>query len=452
MSPIVKLEGTDPFRLKSPRPTRAPGFFGPDLFPEFRTQRTPSPTPSIQVRPPTEEAMSQTATTGPPTVDQVLRQMETMTAQIDRLSAQTQELKEENDQLKAEAAGREQTPFRFPLPPSQPPTPAPVRPAPTNLAPVNEARALVEAMRLVIAAEPKRPKARVPPPNPYDGKKDTLDQFVKECEEWLTDNEVLDDQSRIRLMGAYMKEGEAAKWITQKYNDRTVWTDRDAFVAEIRMRFGDIDPQFTAQEKIEALRQTRSVEEYNAEFKKYATQTGYSEVDLRRRYQKGLNTGIITKIYGAGRLPADMEGWYATALHFDQLYQQLQQIRPRAGGKVEERPRGPTKETTVTTTERKTTSADYKPGTSGPMDIDTAKREKVCRHCAQPWTFGHSCEKKRTAQDLYKKRAGAQRNEVATGGRRNEEEKEDPEAVIAALRDQLVIMRKQMEEVKDAED
>jgi hypothetical protein len=134
--------------------------------------------------------MSQPEASNTPTVMQVMVQMMAMEQQINRLSAQTQELKEENDQLKAEAAGRPATPFPHLLPPS----PAPR--APENQAGV-EVRAFLDTMRLIITAEPKRPKAQVPPPNPHNGKKDTLNQFIKECNEWLMDNKVLNEQSRI---------------------------------------------------------------------------------------------------------------------------------------------------------------------------------------------------------------------------------------------------------------
>jgi len=43
----------------------------------------------------------------------------------------------------------------------------------------------------------------------------------------------------------------------------------------------------------------------------------------------------------------------------------------------------------------------YKPGTTGPKDIDRAKCEKVYRFCEQPWEIGHACEKKKLVQMAY---------------------------------------------------
>jgi hypothetical protein len=77
------------------------------------------------------------------------------------------------------------------------------------------------------------------------------------------------------------------------------------------------------------------------------------------------------------------------------------------------------------------------------MDIDTARREKKCRHCRQPWELNHTCEKKKAAQAAYQER---------TVGKRREIQMESNEEEIARLKDELDVMKKELEEVKEEGD
>ena len=85
--------------------------------------------------------------------------------------------------------------------------------------------------------------------------------------------------------------------------------------------------------------------------------------------------------------------------------------------------------------------SDYKPGTTGPMDIDTARHENKCHHCQQPWEYGHNCEEKRVAQTAYKQRVGGQQRETQIGV--------NYEELIVGLKDELNVVKKELAEVKD---
>jgi hypothetical protein len=54
--------------------------------------------------------------------------------------------------------------------------------------------------------------------------------------------------------------------------------------------------------------------------------------------------------------------------------------------------------------------------------------------------------KKKLAQQAYQQRSGAQRNKVKTDAQKDEQEAE-----LATLKDQIDILRKQLKEVKDDE-
>jgi hypothetical protein len=325
------------------------------------------------------------------------------------------------------------------------PTP-PIAPTPRNPAAIDIA-AITAAVTTALATVSKQSKARIATPNNFDGSKDKVDSFLKQCSDWLIDNKVTDDQEKICLIGSYFKEGEAADWAVQNSKEGKMWPTIAAFTIDILARFGDTDPEHTARMKLEKIKHTSTIEAYITEFKKYARQTGFSDVDLIYQYQKGLNDGVLQNIYRSGTLPNTLQDWYDTTNRFDQLWKRLQALRPNKGRKTDEKSKWtPPANTSTTAGKPAATSADYKAGTSGPMDIGRARREGKCRHCEQPWTISHTCEKKRLAQQAYQQRSGAQRNEVKT-----EAQKEEQEAELATLKDQIDILRKQLKEAKDAE-
>ena len=42
------------------------------------------------------------------------------------------------------------------------------------------------------------------------------------------------------------------------------------------------------------------------------------------------------------------------------------------------------------------------PGTTGPMDLDQARKEGLCRYCGEQYMPGHLCTVKQRVQDAYK--------------------------------------------------
>jgi hypothetical protein len=259
--------------------------------------------------------------------------------------------------------------------------------------------------------------------------------------DWLEDNEVTDEQQKIRLAAAYLKKGDAAEWSTQQAEDGVKWPTYDVFLKAVQDRFGDIDPKYTARQKLMKTRQVSSVEAYNTEFKKHSRKTGFSDEDLSDKYQRGLNERILQSIYQSGALPNKLDEWFERALHFDRMYEQFQRLRPGVRGMTSERTKAPIAEPQQT--KPRVRAEDYTPGTTGPMDIDTARRENKCRHCRQPWEVNHNCERKKAAQAAYQERAS---------GRRREERMETDAELVAKLKDELDATRKKLEEAKEEGD
>jgi len=152
---------------------------------------------------------------------------------------------------------------------------------------------LTQAVTAAVTLATKKRKAKVPAPTEYDGTKEKLPIFIKEVKDWLADNEVVEEQDKIRLTAAYLKKGDAAEWSTQQSEDGTYWRTYNKFLMAVQRCFRDVDPKYTACQKLEQLKQSGSVEEYNTEFSKYAKKTGFSDEDRADRYQKGLSDRIL---------------------------------------------------------------------------------------------------------------------------------------------------------------
>jgi hypothetical protein len=131
----------------------------------------------------------------------------------------------------------------------------------------------------------------------------------------------------------------------------------------------------------------------------------------------------------------------ASALRFDKLEERLRMRRKGIFAPHNERQEQRTNNPSASNTVSKTTSADYKPNTTGPMDIDQARREGKCRHCGQNWAIGHMCDRKRAAQTAYQERSGgAQRREVKTD--------ESVEAKLAQALDAIELLKKELKDTR----
>jgi hypothetical protein len=83
--------------------------------------------------------------------------------------------------------------------------------------------AITAAVTTALTSLPKQSKARVATPNHFDGSKKKVESFLRQCNGWINDNKVTDDQGRIHLVGLYFKEGKAAEWATQNSKEHKTW-------------------------------------------------------------------------------------------------------------------------------------------------------------------------------------------------------------------------------------
>ena len=172
-------------------------------------------------------------------------------------------------------------------------------------------------------------------------------------------------------------KGLAAQWFTinQKAKDlaREPWISTTDFWEDVEKRFGDSDPNFTTQMKLENFKQgQRSEHTYNSMFNEYTGLTGYNKVALINTYYRGLNNDILCKIFNKENDPSDLSSAQGAATQIENLKQWLEQFTS-----------GRHWETTITKNIAKMMVLAIKPatttpitqssplaGTSGPMDLD----------------------------------------------------------------------------------
>ena len=178
--------------------------------------------------------------------------------------------------------------------------------------------------------EQKELKLHVPELHDWEGDQKGFKTFKRECEAWLVDRKVKDPEKLITLVTGYMK-GLATQWYTINQKARELaenpWVSKKTFWKEVKERFGDVNPNFTAQTKLEVLKQgQKSVLMYNSMFNEYTELTGYNEVALINTYYGRLNNDILCKIFNKENVPSDISGAQGAAIRIENLEQQLEQF------------------------------------------------------------------------------------------------------------------------------
>jgi hypothetical protein len=179
---------------------------------------------------------------------------------------------------------------------------------------------------------------RIAVPKPFTGEREDLNTFIQDSHVYLKINadSYDDDTKRVAFMLALMNGGTAKAWKEAYVADilnakKGTFPKHDDFVKDLKKAFLPGDPEGDARAKIRQLKQGKSsVDEYNAQFRILAGQSGITEFRaLKDYYMQGLNTGILAKIFSNVTQPKTMEEWYNTASTLDSNHQRLLEIKGR---------------------------------------------------------------------------------------------------------------------------
>ena len=240
-----------------------------------------------------------------------------------------------------------------------------------------------------------------------------METYINDQGEGVTN----DTKKSINIIAGYLT-GNAATWYTIAYHTRleneNKWESREEFWQEMKARFGEADPSFAARTKLSKLKQGgKSVQFYSSMFNELATLTGYNDQALVNEYFKGLNTDILQGIFRRDEIPSKLDKAIEAATREENVKYMFSSF---LGGGEKTMPYQAKKAATANSaapsagqkagndSQGRGGTTEAKPGMSGPMDVDRARRAGECWHCGDPYMPGHFCPAKKAAQDAYKAR------------------------------------------------
>ena len=147
---------------------------------------------------------------------------------------------------------------------------------------------------------------------------------------------------------------------------------------------------------------------YNSQFNEHVGLTGYNETALINQYFSSLNSRILEGIFMRDYVPEDLKGAQSTTIRVKNLQDRLGQFTSRSkwkdfGSRTPTAKKGQPKPNLSLNAPTPPTPAHpaMGPGTTGPMDINRARKEGLCRYCREQYMPGHMCIPKKATQDAY---------------------------------------------------
>ena len=238
---------------------------------------------------------------------------------------------------------------------------------------------------------------KIAPPDVFDGTLAKTDTFLSQLSLYFTGRrrEFQDDQDKIIFTLSYMKGGTAGPWaaeIVRQYQaspDQPAYEDWESFLKDLQAAFGDPDPASTARFRMDQLKQgNHSVEEYVASFKELISKTKYNDAAHVEKFERGLNSALVDKIYNLPEMPTTLAGWITWATKLDRQWRQ-REARKKASSS------SPTPRSFKSISPPVKTSQVSKEPEVVPMEIDSGKRRLgplICYKCRKSGHIARNCQ------------------------------------------------------------
>lgn len=201
---------------------------------------------------------------------------------------------------------------------------------------------LAEAIVLMTAELRRREnpvvrRAQAKEPDTFDGSDPRkLNNFILLCNLYFRNNPSYeDDQNKVTFALSYLR-GMALEYFEPAILDSDEvpdWMDNwSAFIRQLRIQFGPVDPTADAEDSIDNLKMNdnHQIVKYNVEFNRLAIRTGWDDSVLRHRYYSGL-AERIKDVMGQQGKPATLELMKQMAHGIDSRHWERQREKSRAG-------------------------------------------------------------------------------------------------------------------------
>jgi hypothetical protein len=256
------------------------------------------------------------------------------------------------------------------------------------------------------------PNIKVAPPEPFDGSMSKAESFLSQCLLYFYGRGITSDYHRVICALSFMKSGNADKWartkiqqLDPKFCEEVSW---EVFVSEFRATFGDPNPGATARHKMNQLKQgSNTADQFVADFRLLVQDTEYNDAALVEKFQNGLNSSLVDKIYGLPQMPSTLDGWISWALRLDRQWRQResskrtsvnpfskQSLTPQISAKPQPRPFHQSPSATSPTPAFQNTQSQQKSSDVVPIEVDSgwrSVRPLVCFKCRKPGHKAANC-------------------------------------------------------------
>jgi hypothetical protein len=166
---------------------------------------------------------------------------------------------------------------------------------------------------------------KVATPDPFSGDRKKAKSFLRQVLVYVAgkSDEFPDDSTKVLFMLSYMKDGLAGKWGDARATSWYVLQSEPvptwmAFLRLFGDQFRDTQEAETARSELDSLSQgCLSADEYILMFQEIAALTGYNDVALVDKFERGLHSALRKRIYDLPDVPTTLEDWYKYALRFE---------------------------------------------------------------------------------------------------------------------------------------
>ncbi|KAG9217579.1 hypothetical protein CCMSSC00406_0010096 [Pleurotus cornucopiae] len=174
-------------------------------------------------------------------------------------------------------------------------------------------------------------------PEVFDGERAKCRGFIRNIEVYIFVNayQFPNEATKVLYLLSYVQGKKVDNWKNTMTTKVLEWTRthvHDEQVSSFRRicrslqeAFGDPNPRDTAVTALTHLHQgADTAEDYVMKFNAHKDDTGYNDVALVELFKRGLNAGLLTRIYGRRPLPTSCEEWQDEAIALDRQWREAQ--------------------------------------------------------------------------------------------------------------------------------
>jgi len=171
------------------------------------------------------------------------------------------------------------------------------------------------------------------------------ESFLSQCLLYFYGRGITSDFNKVICALSFMKAGNADKWARMKiqsldpnFCEEVSW---EVFVSEFRATFGDPNPGATARHKMNQLKQgNNTADQFVADFRLLVSDSGYNDAALVEKFQNGLNSTLVDRIYSLPQMPSTLDGWISWALRLDRQWRQRESTKRTSVNPFAKQPSG----------------------------------------------------------------------------------------------------------------